>query len=74
MEQALLRLADVQRRVGLKRSTVYELVRRGEFPPPIHLSSRCTAWLAEEIDSWIKARIAQSRGKNTLRPHRESAI
>jgi|LakMenEpi03Aug12_release.lakeMendotaPanAssembly.Ray.scaffolds.fasta_scaffold2981034_1 prophage regulatory protein len=73
MEQALLRLADVQRRVGLKRSTVYELIRRGEFPPPIHLSRRCTAWLAEEIEAWIKARIAQSRGKNTLQSRKELA-
>jgi prophage regulatory protein len=65
MEQVLLRLGDVQRRVGLRRSTIYDLVRRGDFPPPVRLGRRCSAWVSAEIDQWIAAWVAKSRGRGS---------
>jgi prophage regulatory protein len=64
MEQVLLRLGDVQRRVGLRRSTIYELVRRGAFPPPIRLGRRCSAWVGVEVDRWIVDQVAGSRSRD----------
>jgi prophage regulatory protein len=73
MEQVLLRLVDVQRRVGLRRSTIYDLVRRGVFPPPIRLGRRCSAWVGIEIDRWIVDQVASSRSCGATRVRKKVA-
>jgi prophage regulatory protein len=67
MEQVLLRLGDVQHRVGLRRSAIYNLIRRGDFPPPIRLGSRCSAWVRVEVDRWIAEQVVNSRVRNATR-------
>lgn len=59
--ERLLRMPDVISRVGIKRSQIYALVRAGEFPQPIRLSERATAWVESEIDDWITAQVRHSR-------------
>lgn len=54
----LLRIAEVQKRTGLSRSCLYEAVARGEFPKPVKIGKRASAWVAAEIDQWIKQRVA----------------
>lgn len=61
MANSLLRLPEVSRRVGIKRSAIYALIERGEFPPPVRLGARVSAWPSDEIDAWVAARIAASR-------------
>lgn len=56
-----LRLNEVKRLVGLGRSAIYDKIKRGEFPAPVHLGARAVAWLSDEIDGWIDSRIAASR-------------
>jgi prophage regulatory protein len=53
-----LRLRDVESKVGLRRSTIYALAKEGQFPQPIKLSVHASAWIEEEIDAWLRARIA----------------
>jgi prophage regulatory protein len=53
---SLLRIADVSARVGLRRSQIYRLIARGEFPTPVRLSVRTSAWRSDEIDTWIAER------------------
>lgn len=57
----VLRRPQVQARTGLARSTIYELVSAGRFPPPIRLSDRTVGWLENEIEGWIASRVTQSR-------------
>ncbi len=57
----LLRWKDVQPRVGICRSQAHAMIQEGTFPAPIKLSSRASAWVEEEITSWIESRIAASR-------------
>lgn len=57
----VLRLPEVQARVGLGRSYIYKLISQGDFPQPIKLGPRASGWLESEIDSWIEQRIAVSR-------------
>ena len=57
----ILRIPDVEKQVGLKKSTIYEMVKREEFPPPIRLGSRASGWLLSEINKWKQERIAASR-------------
>jgi prophage regulatory protein len=57
-QRRLLRIGQVEDKVGLKRSPIYAEIKKGEFPPPIKIGSRSSAWVEDEIDAWIEARIA----------------
>ena len=50
------RLPDVLRRTGLSRSTIYEMVRRGEFPKQVPLGRRAVGWIAQDVIDWIDAK------------------
>ena len=52
----LLRLPDVEARVGVKKSTIYAALAKNAFPKPVRLGARCVAWHEHEIDAWIAAR------------------
>lgn len=56
--QQLLRIADVMARTALSRSYIYALIGRGEFPAQRSLGYKCSRWDAEEVDAWVKQRIA----------------
>lgn len=57
----LLRLPEVQQRVGLSRSSIYLRVASGEFPSPVNLGGRAVAWVDTEVQNWIAERITLSR-------------
>ncbi len=52
----VVRLPDVLARVGLSRSTLWRLIKAGQFPKPIKLGGRAVGWIEEEIDEWIASR------------------
>ncbi len=52
----LLRLREVMHVVGLKKSTIYDMIKQGTFPKPIKISSRAVAWLEDTIMTWINMR------------------
>ena len=45
-------------------ATLWRKVKAGEFPPPLKLSERITAWRVEDIREWIAACNAQNGGAN----------
>ena len=53
----LLRLAEVIELVGLQKSSIYELVRKKEFPPPIRLSRRASVWSERHVLAWVAERV-----------------
>ena len=55
-EERLLRRQEVEVKTGLTRSTIYRLMRAGEFPEPLKLGPRAVRWRATEIESWIAER------------------
>jgi prophage regulatory protein len=57
---AILRLPAVKARVAFGRSTIYELIKRGDFPKPRRISSRAVGWDSREIDAWIEEHLASS--------------
>lgn len=59
--QNLLRLPAVEAATGYRRSTIYRLIQQGKFPRPISLGARASAWVEDEINSWVQERIAESR-------------
>lgn len=54
----LERLPQVKVRTGLSRSEIYRRVQCGDFPAPVPLGARASAWVASEVDAYIAARIA----------------
>lgn len=55
----LLRLPDVEQLTGLKKSTVYQLMREGKFPRCVRLTSRLSAWPESSVQEWVNQRINQ---------------
>lgn len=53
----LIRLKEVQCRVGLSRSTIYRWMAEGTFPKPVRLGGHAVAWVLSDIDQWILQRI-----------------
>lgn len=58
MTNKLIRLPDVERATGLKRTAIYTRVKRGQFPAPVPIGGRAVAWVEDEISDWIHAQIA----------------
>lgn len=58
-----IRLRELQARVPLSRSRIFELMAAGRFPQNIKLSQRASAWDAAEVEQWMAERRAQSRNK-----------
>lgn len=52
----LERLSEVRRRMGRGRTSIFNDVRAGLIPPPIHVG-RLSCWPAHEIDAIIAARL-----------------
>lgn len=51
-----LRTDQVEDRVGLSRTTIWRLERRGRFPARRRLGPNSVAWIEDEVDAWIESR------------------
>lgn len=38
---------------------IYQMVAQGKFPKPVKLTPRSVAWVEDEVNSFIDARIAE---------------
>ena len=61
MQPSLIRLKKVEAKTGLKKSMVYDLMNKGEFPKSIKIGERAVAWIESEVDQWIQNKIPESR-------------
>jgi len=43
---------------GISRSTIYEMIRRDEFPAPVKLGARAVGWRRSDIEAWYASRLA----------------
>ena len=61
MEKAkrFIRLPEVINRTGYRRTSIYEKIAEGTIPAPIKLGPRAVAWVSEEIEEWMDARVAE---------------
>jgi prophage regulatory protein len=60
-DDRLLSFDDVQSRVRLSRTTIYDRINSKTFPEPVKIGS-ASRWLLSEIDAWMMA-LATSRRK-----------
>jgi len=61
---SLIRIRTVMQQTGLSKSSIYAMAasRPPQFPQPIKIGKRASAWLDSEIQAFIEARIRESRG------------
>jgi prophage regulatory protein len=57
----ILSIKEAIQKTSLSRTSIYRSIANGEFPTPIRLSKQRIGFLNNEIESWIKVRIHQSR-------------
>ena len=57
----LIRWQEVHNLTSLCRSHVHAMAARGDFPKPIKLGSRASAWVEGEVLQWVQDRIDASR-------------
>ena len=57
----ILRRPEVERLTGLRKSTIYHLMKEGLFPRPIRLGRRAVGWRRSELNEWT---ISCPRGGN----------
>ena len=60
-DKRLLKLNAVLSVTSISKTTLYELIRAGEFPQPLRITPQASRWRADEIDAWIESR---ERGTN----------
>lgn len=56
MAEKLLRRSEVEARTALSRSTIYDWMKRGEFPQPVKLGARIVAWRESDVREWLESR------------------
>jgi prophage regulatory protein len=52
----MLRRPAVESVTGLSRSTIYNLMSKGEFPRPVRLTGKAVAWPEKAILEWLATR------------------
>lgn len=58
-QNSFLRIEQVMERIQLGRSWIWAAVKRGAFPAPKRLSTRCTRWDSAAVDHWIAQRLEE---------------
>jgi prophage regulatory protein len=62
MNKRILRRPELTKKVGLCKVSIDNLVKSGEFPPPIKLGgtdSRAVGWIESEVDAWIDQKVTE---------------
>lgn len=57
----LIRRKEVQAKTGLGASSIYAMMKSGEFPQCLNLSERRVAWIESDVNQWIANRIAEHK-------------
>ncbi len=70
---ALIRKRRVCELTGLSPRGIDNRVRKGEFPKPVLLDARQTAWVLSEVLAWNAQRIAE-RDAGIVPRHREAIV
>ncbi|WP_245575038.1 helix-turn-helix transcriptional regulator [Chitinilyticum litopenaei] len=53
----LLKRPTVEQMTTLSRSSIYRLMKRGQFPQAVSLGGgKAVAWRADEVAAWIESR------------------
>lgn len=62
-ENRFIRLKEVLQMTSIPKSTLMEMIKNGEFPAPVDLSTRSRAWIEREAKEWMQEKIAERDNK-----------
>ena len=51
-----IRRHEVEKLTGLSRSTIYDLMGKGQFPRPVKLTGKAVGWPESAISEWLNSR------------------
>ncbi len=54
----LIPLEEVIRRTGMKRTSIYLMLKKNGFPSPVKIL-RASRWAEHEVSAWIQAQMAK---------------
>ncbi|MFP3982328.1 MAG: helix-turn-helix transcriptional regulator [Desulfurivibrionaceae bacterium] len=55
-DSRLIRLPEVEHKIGYKKSKIYNMIKQGLFPSPVEIGPRARAWIEAEVVEWINTR------------------
>ena len=61
MDNKVIRLKAAKEWTGLSRSSIYAMMKSGEFPKSFSLGARAIGWLESDIRAWVDTRVAASK-------------
>jgi prophage regulatory protein len=53
MTPQIMRRKDLEKRLGISRSSIYLMMSEGRFPKTIKLGRRAVGWRADDIQTWL---------------------
>lgn len=68
MPKRIIRRPELEKIVGLKRSSIYEKLNPNSryydptFPRSVRIGWRAVGWFLEDAEAWIKARVQRGDG------------
>lgn len=54
----ILSIKQTCQRIGVSRTTLWQLTRDGGFPRPVEITDKRRGYVASEVEAWIRARMA----------------
>lgn len=57
-QDRFLRIHQVSDMIGLARATIYQRMKLGQFPAQVRLGPKSVAWLASDVQAWMRSRIS----------------
>lgn len=60
-ERRIIRLPEVERLTGFKRSHIYNLMKDQRFPKAVKLGARAVGWDSSAVDEWVGQRLEGPR-------------
>jgi prophage regulatory protein len=61
----MLRLPQVIDATGLGKTKIYELQGHGDFPMRVKITAHSVAWVEEDVQAWLAARIHSNSAPST---------
>lgn len=65
VDDDIIRMKQLVKKVGLCKATLYNIVKKGELPRQLHIGQRATGRRRSEVLAWME----QREGRSTDTPH-----
>ncbi len=57
----IIRPSQLAEKLGVSRTTIYRMEKRGDLPPRIKMSNRAVGWRSDVIEEWLEERTSSDQ-------------